>query len=112
MKSCSRTLRAAVFVIGCILCATILSRKPARLFGMHDRGVLAPGMRADLNVLDPERIAARDIEIVRDLPGGAKRIIQRADGYHATVVAGEVVLRDGEDTGGRPGRAVRRRRAA
>ena len=90
----------------------ILTRKPARLFGMHDRGVLAPGMRADVNVLDPDQIAARNVEVVRDLPGGAKRIIQRADGYQATVVAGEVVLRDGEDTGRRPGRAVRRRHRA
>ncbi len=85
---------------------------------MHDLvvrgGALADGTggplrQGDLGVLEPERIAARDVEVVRDLPGGAKRIIQRADGCHATVVAGEVVFRVGEDTGRRPGRAVRRR---
>ena len=79
----------------------------ARLFGMHDRGVLAPGYKADINVIDYDRLRVRQPQIVHDLPGGAKRLIQKADGYVATVVSGQVVLRDGEPTGARPGRVVR-----
>mgnify|MGYP000630874543 CR=1 FL=1 len=81
---------------------------PAALYGLHDRGVVAAGRKADLNVIDLERLDVHLPEIVHDLPAGARRIVQRADGYVATVVAGEVIQRDGVDTGARPGRVVRR----
>jgi N-acyl-D-aspartate/D-glutamate deacylase len=79
----------------------------AALYGLGDRGVVAVGRRADLNVIDYDRLQLRMPESVADLPAGARRLVQRADGYVATLVAGEVVLRDGEDTGARPGRLVR-----
>ena len=79
----------------------------ARLFGMNDRGVIAPGYKADLNVIDYDKLRVLPPQIVHDLPGGAKRLIQRSEGYVATIVAGQTVLRDGEPTGARPGRVVR-----
>jgi N-acyl-D-amino-acid deacylase len=79
----------------------------ARLFGMHDRGVLAVGFKGDLNVIDYDNLRVHQPQIVHDLPGGAKRLIQRADGYVATIVSGQVVMRNGEPTGARPGRVVR-----
>ncbi len=69
--------------------------------------MLAPGFKADLNVLDPDAVAPHPVEIVFDLPTDAKRIIQRADGFVATIVDGQVVQRDGVDTGARPGRVIR-----
>ena len=82
----------------------------ARLFGLGDRGTLEPGMRGDLNVIDHDRLQLRTPELVHDLPAGGRRLLQRADGYTATVVAGTVTRRDGVDTGARPGRLVRGRR--
>jgi N-acyl-D-aspartate/D-glutamate deacylase len=79
----------------------------ARMYGLHDRGVLAPGMLADLNVIDFERLAVRRPEVAHDLPGGARRLVQRADGYVATVKGGIVTLEDDELTGARPGHVVR-----
>jgi N-acyl-D-amino-acid deacylase len=79
----------------------------ARLYGLGDRGVLAPGYKADLNVVDYDGLRLALPEMVFDLPGGARRLVQRADGYVATVVSGEVTLERGEDTGARPGRLVR-----
>jgi N-acyl-D-amino-acid deacylase len=86
------------------------TRDTARLFGLGDRGTLEPGMRGDLNVIDHARIQLRTPELVHDLPAGGRRLLQRADGYVATVVAGEVTRRNGTDTGARPGRLVRGRR--
>ena len=83
------------------------SRKTALSVGLYDRGVIAPGYKADVNVIDYEHLALRKPEIAYDLPGGARRLVQRADGYVATIVAGEVVLRDGEATGALPGRVLR-----
>jgi len=85
----------------------ILTSEPATLFGMEDRGVVAPGMKADLNVLDVDALQPHPLEIVYDLPAGAKRIVQHADGFVSTIVAGEVVAELGADTGARPGRVVR-----
>jgi N-acyl-D-aspartate/D-glutamate deacylase len=79
----------------------------ARAVGLLDRGVVAPGYRADLNVIDFDRLAARRPEIRYDLPAGGKRFVQRADGYAATVVAGEVTYEHREPTGSLPGRLVR-----
>ena len=80
---------------------------PARVLGLSDRGVLAPGMRADINVIDLDRVAQLRPEIVHDFPGGAPRYIQRARGYRATLVNGEVKLENDELTGTRPGKVLR-----
>ena len=85
----------------------MLSQRNAAWMGMRDRGVLAPGMRADINVIDMEALRLQKPYIVRDLPAGGKRMLQRASGYRATLVAGEVVIADGELTDARPGRLVR-----
>ena len=85
----------------------ILTSEPTLMYGLRDRGVVAPGYKADLNVLDPAAIAPRPTEIVHDLPAGAKRVLQRADGFVATLVHGELVQRASIDTGARPGRVVR-----
>ncbi len=79
----------------------------AAVFGLGDRGLLAPGLRADLNVIDMERLQLRRPQLVHDLPGGASRLIQRAEGYMATICAGETTLVEGEDTGARPGALIR-----
>ncbi len=80
---------------------------PARVIGLRDRGVLRPGLRADVNVLDPDTVAERQPELVHDFPGGAPRYIQKAIGYRATLVNGEVTVADGEHTGARAGRVLR-----
>ncbi len=79
----------------------------ARLYGLLDRGVLAPGMKADVNVIDLERLQLHAPEMVFDLPCDGKRLIQRASGYRATIVSGEVTYQDGEATGALPGRILR-----
>jgi N-acyl-D-aspartate/D-glutamate deacylase len=84
-----------------------LTRDPAELYGLGDRGVLAPGKRADVNVVDLDRLALRYPERVTDLPAGAGRLVQRSDGYVATLVAGEIVVDAGELTDARPGTLVR-----
>ena len=85
---------------------------PANVLGLADRGTLAVGKRADINVLDIDRIEERMPEIVHDFPFGAPRFIQRAAGYHATVCNGTVILRDDELTGDCAGRVLRNRAAA
>lgn len=80
----------------------------ARLFGLHDRGVLAVGKKADLNVIDLDSLGLEAPEIVRDLPDGGKRLLQRTSGYVATIVSGKVVYRYGQPTGELAGRVVRR----
>lgn len=84
-----------------------LTRDPAALYGLHDRGVVGPGMKADLNLIDLDRLQLRLPEMAFDLPAGARRLLQRADGYVATLVAGRFVMRDGMPTGTRPGRVIR-----
>lgn len=79
----------------------------AALYGLRDRGRLAPGMRADLNVIDLERLRTHPPEVLYDLPGDCPRLIQRADGYIATAVAGRVTFREGEHTGELPGTLIR-----
>lgn len=85
----------------------MLTSRNARHLGLRDRGVIAPGMRADLNLLDPTRIAPAAPHIVRDLPAGGRRLMQESRGYLGTWVAGQAVIRDGEITANRPGRLVR-----
>jgi N-acyl-D-aspartate/D-glutamate deacylase len=84
-----------------------MTRDTARLYGLDDRGVVAPGYKGDLNLVDLERLNCRLPEMVFDLPGGARRLIQRADGWKATICGGEVTLEDGEHTDARPGRLIR-----
>ena len=79
----------------------------ARTVGLLDRGVLAPGYRADVNVIDFEHLSARRPAVQRDLPAGGKRLVQTAEGYVATLVAGEVTYENGESQGPLPGRLVR-----
>ncbi|WP_413251320.1 N-acyl-D-amino-acid deacylase family protein [Tomitella gaofuii] len=79
----------------------------ATAVGLLDRGLLAPGYRADINVIDFETLQADHPDVRYDLPTGGRRLMQTATGYRATIVAGEVVLEDGEHTGALPGRLVR-----
>ncbi len=79
----------------------------ADFFGFHDRGRLAPGLRADINLIDFDRLQLHQPEIIHDLPAGGRRLVQRADGYRATLVAGVPTFENGEETGARPGRLVR-----
>ncbi|MBK5224691.1 MAG: amidohydrolase family protein [Acidimicrobiia bacterium] len=82
-------------------------RDTARAVGLLDRGVLAPGYRADINVIDHANLQARRPETVHDLPAGGRRLIQRADGYLHTFVAGAETFAGGTATGALPGRLVR-----
>jgi N-acyl-D-aspartate/D-glutamate deacylase len=84
-----------------------LTSDTARLAGLDDRGVLAPGMAADVNVLDWDVLALPLPTYERDLPAGAGRFVQRSEGYRATVVNGQVALEDGEHTGALAGRTLR-----
>lgn len=84
-----------------------LTAGTAETVGLSDRGMIAEGMRADLNVIDLDRIGLMKPEAVADLPNGAKRLGQRATGYDATIVAGTLTYRCGEPTGALPGRLVR-----
>ncbi len=79
----------------------------ADMVGLCDRGVIAPGYKADLNVIDLDRLSIGRPYTVHDLPMGAKRLLQKAEGYVATIVAGQPVYRDGDATGALPGRLVR-----
>ena len=85
----------------------MLTLVPATHWGFADRGLVREGMAADLVVFDPDTIAAEMPEVVHDLPAGAKRLTQRCRGIAATVVNGEVLLRDGKHTGALPGRLLR-----
>jgi N-acyl-D-aspartate/D-glutamate deacylase len=84
-----------------------LSADNSAEMGLHDRGRLEVGLKADINVLDYDRLRLRRPEIVYDLPAGGKRLMQRTDGFEATIVSGAVVYRQGEATGALPGRLVR-----
>ena len=77
--------------------------------GLRDRGLLKPGLKADINVIDYDNMRLRRPEIVYDLPAGGKRLVQRTDGFDATIVSGQAVYRHGEPTGALPGRLLRAR---
>ncbi len=79
----------------------------AALFDLTDRGVVAPGKRADLNVIDLDNLTLREPRLVADLPAGGTRLLQAAEGYVATIVAGQVTRQGDEFTGARPGRLIR-----
>ncbi|WP_293701985.1 MULTISPECIES: N-acyl-D-amino-acid deacylase family protein [unclassified Sphingopyxis] len=82
-------------------------RDTALLYGLEDRGVLAPGYLADLNVIDMERLKLGKPWLAFDLPAGGKRLLQKADGYVATIKSGEVTFRDGAMQGPTPGGVIR-----
>jgi N-acyl-D-aspartate/D-glutamate deacylase len=91
-----------------LACAVkLMTRDTALTVGLADRGVIAAGYKADLNVIDYARLSARTPEVVYDLPAKGRRLIQKADGYVATIVSGQPTYRHGEPTGALPGRLVR-----
>jgi N-acyl-D-aspartate/D-glutamate deacylase len=81
--------------------------RTASVYGFTDRGVLEPGKRADVNVIDLDGLRLYEPEMVFDLPAGGRRLVQRVDGYTHTVLAGQVTFEDSQPTGARPGRLVR-----
>jgi len=88
-----------------------MTQVPATAWGFLDRGVIAPGMAADINVFDLGTVTPDMPELVYDLPGGARRLRQTASGFRATLVNGQVLLDHGEATGARPGQLLRGRLA-
>ena len=84
-----------------------MTSAPARVLGLAERGSIKPGYFADINILDIDKLGERMPELVNDFPGGAKRFIQKAKGYEATICNGEVILRNDEHTGMRSGRILR-----
>ena len=88
------------------------TKETAELVGLHDRGILAPGYKADLNVIDFEGLTLHEPTVTYDLPAGGRRLLQRASGYETTIVSGEVAFRNGEPTGALNGRLVRGAQAA
>lgn len=85
----------------------MLSHKAAKAVGLHERGLLKPGAKADINVIDLKGLKLHLPEIVKDLPAGGQRLHQRATGYDATIVSGEVIRRFDQSTGARPGQLIR-----
>jgi N-acyl-D-aspartate/D-glutamate deacylase len=84
-----------------------MTQDTAAVYGLRDRGVVAPGYRADLNIVDYDALALNAPEMVHDLPAGGRRVIQRVWGYLATLCRGEVTYEFGEHTGAMPGHLVR-----
>jgi N-acyl-D-aspartate/D-glutamate deacylase len=83
------------------------TKETAELVGLGDRGVLAPGYKADVNIIDFDHLYAHEPRVENDLPAGGRRLVQRANGYVATIVSGHVAFRDGRPTGRLDGRLVR-----
>jgi N-acyl-D-aspartate/D-glutamate deacylase len=88
------------------------TRITAEALGLLDRGLIKPGYRADLNVIDYDHLELCAPEVLYDLPAGGRRLMQRARGYTATLVAGQITYRNGEPTGALPGRVLRGATAA
>jgi len=84
-----------------------LTFESASTFGLYDRGLLRPGMVADIVIFDPDTVKPLPLEVLHDFPTGAKRIKEPAQGIHMTIVNGEVLLEDGKHTGALPGRVLR-----
>ncbi|MGB0379943.1 MAG: N-acyl-D-amino-acid deacylase family protein [Luminiphilus sp.] len=87
----------------------MLTKMPADLYGLSDRGVIEVGKKADINMISLDTLELNMPYVARDLPTGAPRLLQGAEGYVMTMVNGEITLRNGKDTGARPGGLVRRR---
>ena len=81
------------------------------MVGLLDRGVIAPGMKADINVIDFDNLRLRRPVMAYDLPAGGRRLLQKAEGYDANIVSGVITYRSGEATGKLPGRLVRGQQA-
>ncbi|MCB1614476.1 MAG: amidohydrolase family protein [Pseudomonadales bacterium] len=88
------------------------TRKNAEAMGLFDRGLLSPGMKADINIIDFEALQIHRPEVIYDLPAGGRRVFQGAEGYLATIVSGEVIMEKGRPTGAMPGRLIRGSQAA
>ena len=84
-----------------------LTRDTARCVDLHDRGTLEVGMKADINIIDFDKIKRNKPEVLFDLPAGGRRVYQSVDGYRATIVSGIPIYEDGEHTGALPGRLIR-----
>ena len=84
-----------------------MTQDTALLYGLTDRGVIAPGYRADLNLIDYDALRLEDPHMVYDLPAGGRRVIQKAQGYKMTMCKGEITYQNGEHTGALPGRLIR-----
>ena len=84
-----------------------LTQDTAQMYGLTDRGVIAPGYKADLNLIDFDTLKLHQPKMAYDLPANGKRLIQKADGYRMTICAGEVTYEEGEHTGAMPGRLLR-----
>jgi len=87
----------------------MVTRIPAESWGFNERGMLREGMIADINLIDLAALDPGMPVALRDLPGGAQRVIMKSSGIKATLVAGEVLIEDGEHTGALPGQLLRRR---
>jgi len=83
------------------------TRDTAEFYGFMDRGLVAPGMKADLNLIDLANLRLHAPQMVFDFPAGARRLVQKADGYKHTIVSGEVTFEDGRPTGALPGKMIR-----
>jgi N-acyl-D-aspartate/D-glutamate deacylase len=85
----------------------MMTRRTAEVVGLRDRGLIALGYKADINVIDYDGIKLHRPFVVRDLPGGGQRLDQRADGYIATIVSGQIIAERGVPTSHRPGKLIR-----
>ena len=85
----------------------MLTRQPAELYSLQDRGLLAQGLKADINIIDFERLKLHSPHIVSDLPAGGRRFLQDVDGIEATLVSGEPIYLQGKATGALPGKLIR-----
>ena len=89
------------------LVVQMLTQRNAAHMGLSDRGVIAPGMKADINLIDYNKLGLSTPLMTYDLPAGGRRLVQHASGYEATFVSGEMVMERGKATGALPGRLVR-----
>ncbi len=85
----------------------LLTRQPAELYSLKDRGLIAPGYKADINLIDYDALSLKTPHIVHDLPAGGKRLLQNANGIVSTIVSGTVIYQSGEATGALPGKLIR-----
>ena len=79
----------------------------ANLLGIKDRGIIEEGYKADINVIDYEKLTLHEPEIINDLPAGGRRLVQKASGYDYTIVSGKIAFIKGEATGALNGRLIR-----
>ncbi|HWD59629.1 MAG TPA: amidohydrolase family protein, partial [Stellaceae bacterium] len=84
-----------------------LTFESASIFGLYDRGLLRPGMVADIVIFDPDTVKPLPLEVLHDFPTGAKRIKEPAQGIHMTIVNGQVLMEDGKHSGNLPGQVLR-----